>query len=456
MLQNILFSSLSSALLIMVLVVVQRAMIRLSGARWNYYLWAVIFIPWVAIWVPWYEMPTYRLFNVFFIEKMLHNFFEHSFFVGSLSQKIFILLTNGFPNAIAIAKVLLIIWIIGVLLSFSFIFIRHLQFVKLLKNNSWRLPVDICLQLNKNFKKYKSKIYLSTVIETPMLCHIINPKIYLPVTFFDDFNENEQGYILEHELTHLKRHDLWANAVMLVFSCLNWFNPLMFLAYGYFRNAQELSCDALVTQQHDAVEKKAYGYTLLKSALNQTGQMTAMSCGWGAKHQLQERCKMLKFHYSKPKKIFLGFLVLITTAITVMGLTGLENRTSLFFYSMLFAQDANFVLKIFNSTKETKIYYSVISPQQASSEGILYVGDGDDSSKFVTINVPKLAENSQAEVFLKDKQGNIVFHSKIMFDRKTKEFITDTLKLDSHYVIGTNIYGPSHIITFDIQPHNTA
>lgn len=49
---NILFASLNSTLLFILLLLCKQRMLRNIGARWYYYFWFVLFIPWISLWLP--------------------------------------------------------------------------------------------------------------------------------------------------------------------------------------------------------------------------------------------------------------------------------------------------------------------------------------------------------------------------------------------------------------------
>jgi len=310
---NVQVASLVSSTIAVLLILFRKIIIKNIGATWNYHIWFTIFIPWIAIWLPWNFLSSTDL--------------KISTIIQPLSSHL--LNTSGQFN-ISLPKIFLVVWLSGIIICLIHILLNHFQFVSKLKANSRSIKLEELEAIKKvlanSQKKYLSIIYLSTAIESPMLCHLIKSKIYIPNNFFENYSTTEQKYVVQHELVHFQRRDLFTNAAMLVLCCFNWFNPIMFFAYRYFRNAQELSCDAVISQRLSLNEKKEYGYALLKTVINQYSQLPVMSCGWNTQKQLKERCQMLKFHHLKPIKSFLGVGLLMATICTAIAAPNLEKH----------------------------------------------------------------------------------------------------------------------------------
>lgn len=158
-----------------------------------------------------------------------------------------------------------------------------------------------------------------------MICHIINSKIYLPDNFFSHYNASEKSYVLHHECIHFLRCDLLTNAGMILLLCLNWFNPFFLYSYRNFRSAQELSCDALLSQQYSMFDSKVYSYALLKTAISQSSQ-SALTCPWNSGSHLKERCLAMKFHQTNPIKNLIGTLLLVISSGIALAAPSLESH----------------------------------------------------------------------------------------------------------------------------------
>ncbi len=156
------------------------------------------------------------------------------------------------------------------------------------------------------------QIYLPERLRAQVCLHPAGPavlcafrcRILLPADFLDRFDATERRLVIQHELTHLQRHDpLWSLFAELIFTMF-WFHPLMWLALSRFRLDQELACDETVLRQspHELV---AYTHT----SLNSTG-VTAVSAliPWLAEPQLKERLMQIQKHQPGALRHRLGFI----------------------------------------------------------------------------------------------------------------------------------------------------
>jgi beta-lactamase regulating signal transducer with metallopeptidase domain len=142
---------------------------------------------------------------------------------------------------------------------------QTIQFKFLLKKHSTHTANKVYLSaaLLQKFNK-KVPIMICTAIDGPMITGLINPTIYLPQNFTENYNVVEQQLILKHELTHVKRLDLWTQLLAEVFKTIFWFNPLVHMAWIKFQQDQELACDHQVLRHADYRTRIIYGEALKK------------------------------------------------------------------------------------------------------------------------------------------------------------------------------------------------
>ena len=97
---------------------------------------------------------------------------------------------------------------------------------------------------------------------SPMLFGFFRARLLLP-RHLHGFEPAQQQMIVEHELTHLRRHDLqWMSAGLLLQTLL-WFNPFMRLLRANLSWAQELGCDRAVLAGRPPAQRKAYAAPLV-------------------------------------------------------------------------------------------------------------------------------------------------------------------------------------------------
>jgi len=127
----------------------------------------------------------------------------------------------------------------------------------------------------------------------------LRPRIVLPGDFDQRYSAIERELVLAHEFLHLRRGDVPVNMLFGLLRCLLWFNPLIHLSAGFFRQDQELSCDAEVLRRHPG-HRRVYGDAMLKTELAE--QPLPLGCHWTGHHPLKERLTMLKNAPVSPRR----------------------------------------------------------------------------------------------------------------------------------------------------------
>jgi len=130
----------------------------------------------------------------------------------------------------------------------------------------------------------------------PALVGLWAPRIVVGPGFEADFSAAEQALILQHERSHRRHGDPWANLALLVLRCVFWFHPLLPWAARRFLRDQELACDARTIDPHPA-QRRLYANALLKAQL--VHPVAPMACHWRSQPMLKERIAMLKEHKRK-------------------------------------------------------------------------------------------------------------------------------------------------------------
>lgn len=111
-------------------------------------------------------------------------------------------------------------------------------------------------------KLVEDNIYKTNNLRTPFVLGLFRPKIYIPT----GLTEEENGYIILHERTHILRHDHVVKFLAYFILCLHWFNPLAWAAFLLMGADMEMSCDERVLKETGGETKKAYSMSLLSLA----------------------------------------------------------------------------------------------------------------------------------------------------------------------------------------------
>ena len=161
-------------------------------------------------------------------------------------------------------------------------------------------------------------VFTSDDIASPMVCGLLNPRIYLPAGM-DFCNTVLLRHVLAHETMHIRRRDNWMKAVMLAAIALHWYNPLVWIMSKCLSSDLEAACDAAVLGQFGEEERKGYAYSLLAMAI--TGSRTTLLYSAFSKTEVEKRVKGI-LHYKKATIFVMLFAVLFTFGSAAVFATG--------------------------------------------------------------------------------------------------------------------------------------
>jgi TonB family protein len=121
-------------------------------------------------------------------------------------------------------------------------------------------------------------------VASPLACGLIRPTILVPTDALE-WPATQIRPVLLHELAHVRRRDLRANAVATLTTVLFWFHPLVWMLAARLHREQELACDDAVLSQ--GVIARSYAEMLVESARRMSGDILfgcAMTGRAGAFH----------------------------------------------------------------------------------------------------------------------------------------------------------------------------
>ncbi len=149
----------------------------------------------------------------------------------------------------------------------------------------------------------------------PMILGYFRPIIVLPM---DTYSPRELDFIFSHELTHLRRGDLWYKLFLLFANAVHWFNPVVYLMVKNAASDIELCCDDEVAGKLCFDERQAYGEAILSAAAAHGKLCASLTTAFkGGKNQLKRRILNL-FDTGKKR----GGIVLLLIVVLVIALTG--------------------------------------------------------------------------------------------------------------------------------------
>ena len=173
----------------------------------------------------------------------------------------------------------------------------------------------------------KLSVYKNSNSSSPMLIGLIKQKLIIPENFFELYSVEQQKLILEHEICHFDRNDIYWNLVALTCLTFFWFHPLAWLAYFRFRQDQELSCDQLVLARKPTESRINYGKALLVTAQSTPSLIFAQISftKHGDKKIMLERITSLKTSVKASKSMLTTVFVVTITLLSGLSYAGNQH-----------------------------------------------------------------------------------------------------------------------------------
>ena len=156
------------------------------------------------------------------------------------------------------------------------------------------------------------RIIRSPLVRGPLAFGIFDRVIALPADFDRRFGDCERRLALDHELAHHRSGDLFANFFAYVLLCLQWFNPLAWVAHAAFRFDQEAACDARVLDKANAGHRLDYGRAIAKAA---SGRVLMFASALDRRHTLKRRLNSMLTNPSESRRLAGRTMVLVVAAI---------------------------------------------------------------------------------------------------------------------------------------------
>ena len=183
----------------------------------------------------------------------------------------------------------------------------------------------------------EGNIYLCDRIASPFILGLFRPRIYLP----SDLDEAAREHVIAHERAHLARRDHWWKPLGYLLLTVNWFNPVLWLAYSLLCRDIEMACDERVVRDLGADAKKAYSTALLVCSVPQR-HIAACPLAFG-EVGVKERVKSV-LHYKKPAFWLILVTVVLAIALAVGLLTSpLSDKAEIRFNGALYIQSGDAV-----------------------------------------------------------------------------------------------------------------
>lgn len=213
-----------------------------------------------------------------------------------------------------------IIWFIGVI---GFVLHSVISYRKLTANLGtaliYKSPIIDKIKLKLKMKR-NIKVYRCDKIETPFVCGIVTPKVYIPTYV----KEEELTYILMHEFIHIKRFDYLIKPFSYLLLILHWFNPIMWISFKLMTKDMEMSCDEGVMRNLGSDIKQDYSNSLLSLAVNNQKIFYSSPLAFGESNVKSRIKNILRF--KKPSHLIIVILFLLIGLVSIVLVTNPKEK----------------------------------------------------------------------------------------------------------------------------------
>lgn len=157
--------------------------------------------------------------------------------------------------------------------------------------------------------RIQDNVYRCTDWSTPFVLGVLAPRIYVPETV----SEQDFPQVLAHERCHIRRWDhVWKPLAFLLLA-VNWFNPVLWVAYVLLGRDMERACDEMVLKNATPAQRAAYSRALVACAAQP--KMAAVCPLAFGEVAVKERVKNV-LNYKKPA---LWAVILLVVAAAIIG-----------------------------------------------------------------------------------------------------------------------------------------
>jgi len=328
-------ASWQAAILVFIILLLQKALRKFLPASWSFALWLVLL---VRMLLPVAPSSPLSLFNYLDLERLnwttgTDQLFENSASKPQIGMGISALEAEqrsaaknfSAPDSVPLHVPLLLtgLWGLGVIVLL--LRTMYVNFGVLAHAKKLRPLVDgAVLSLLENCKSELQvyvpvSVVITDKVQSPALLGFIRPRLLLPKHTLDALTPLELRHVFLHELAHVKRLDIFCNWLITFLQILHWFNPILWFAFNRMRSDLEIACDSLVLSTPK--KNQEYGATIIK-VLELTTKISPLPGAVGIledKDYMQRRIRRIGETSIAPRRwSLLGALLIVGLALTAL------------------------------------------------------------------------------------------------------------------------------------------
>lgn len=154
---------------------------------------------------------------------------------------------------------------------------------------------------------YGYPVVLSEHVDVPLAAGWLRPAVILPAHLPDELSSEGVDAVIRHEVAHLRRYDVWTNALAQVAYALVAFNPVAWFVMRRLATEREIACDDCVVAATGA--GSVFAEALARIAMHVRGNaVLAAPSVLGPRHALLVRIEHMLSAY--PRRLRLSRAVL--------------------------------------------------------------------------------------------------------------------------------------------------
>ncbi len=268
--------------------------------RWQFSVWVILLIGLI--------LPASGRGMLSFLTETVKTLTAGEFTV-SRPVSFFPLLTNF--SEINLSNALFLIYLSGIVVfgaKYLFSYIR----LRLIIRKCSEASEENKAAIEETAKEYSLPVCKTVTLNgvtSPFVCGIFRPVMVLPEYTVDK-------KIIMHELLHLKYKDIVFGAIICIFRCLHWFNPVLHYLFNRINNDIEELCDSRVIERLEGEDIREYGNILLSMANEKYASFPGTSSAANGGKNIQSRIKTLVRHnnYTKNSSFISACITIVLAA----------------------------------------------------------------------------------------------------------------------------------------------
>lgn len=346
-------ASLRASIIALVVLLFRQSCSSQLTANWRYALWfpvlVVLLVPAQPVLPGWFNLPL-DLLEIGQGPRALHklsaganrspeavrqNSFGHDALSDELGNRESNVSLSAFggalesSSAVRLSAILSGIWGAGVLVFSTFVVVSYhlaLRQIRLLAQHvDEHLLARIAAVAAAVRLRQLPVVLNSAAVQSPAVCGVSKPILLLNVQQLRQLTNEEVDLVLAHELTHIRRGDLWLNSLLCLLLAVHWFNPFLWFVFFTVRNDREVVCDDDVLQGLDPSRRIVYGNALLKLETDKTLRLSLPFVGMMlSRSRLKERIHMIA-HNRKTGGLMNAMLILLVSLLTFLGIARADD-----------------------------------------------------------------------------------------------------------------------------------